>query len=228
MKTLIEHFNILYPAYSAQAIVGATVTVEECEAEDKQHYVRRLHITDFNGWQIPHEISKTNTQLYQLCQQSKPVPKEACHELVRKDCDGLLPYPTDNAHVLLAVEIKTSFDADDILLATRQIIGSIVKLDNMMSLTRRYDRKKIKYKGVIVSRGATASKITGWKDIRDAKTRYLARLAQGKPCVMRKSDLEAVYHPLTLRDIEILHLDVAPGVKETSVTHAELRSRYNI
>lgn len=67
MRTLIDHFNVLYPAYAAHRVQGR-LRVEEMEAEDKEHYVRRLLIDNFDGWQIPHIISKTNTELYQKCQ----------------------------------------------------------------------------------------------------------------------------------------------------------------
>lgn len=224
MRTLIDHFNVLYPAYAAQRVQGR-LRVDEMEAEDKEHYVRRLLIDNFDGWQIPHHISKTNTELYQKCQTGGPSGKD-CHELVRKDCDGLLTYETPKAHVIIAVEIKTSFSQDDILNAVRQIIGSIRKLEAMMSILQGFDSSRVKHKGIIVSRDPSTAQISAWKNLTDPKTRLLTHLARKRPKTLHRAELEALYHPLQLRDIELQHIAVAPASKEAMADALALKSSW--
>lgn len=226
MKTLIDDFNILYPAYSAKQVSG-TVTVEESEAEDSAHFVRKISIDQFDGWQFPHEISKENSSLHKSCQAGAS-GKLMSHELMRKDCDGLLAYQTKRSHVIMAVEIKTSYSSDDILKAVRQIIGSVRKLENMMELLQDHYNDKLKYKGVIISRAASTAQILGWKDMRDPTCRTLVQLAKGKPKFFPKADLEKLFHPLSLRDVEIVNIAVAPTSKEVSVSHQDLCQRWQV
>ena len=199
MKTLIEHFDLLYPKYSSAAFRNCCVVKEKENA--KENAFLELKINGIDGYEIPNMVVKDVTSFYAKAQSRNPL---------NHDCDGIFFSEYSGKKFLFFCELKSSFSSQVIQKAKEQVIGSYLKMHSLLSLLQGYRKDEIEVRGLIVSFKPETERLLAIeeKSENDRSCRFCTLLYNRQKYVMTKMDCERYYKPLCMPDFTIYYVGV--------------------
>lgn len=224
MSVLIDNYNKLYPAFAAKPINSNCVIAEQ-EAEDAQHTFRNLKIKGVSGWMFPHDLPKQATSFYDKSQNGLSDSQEEapCHNILRKDCDGIFCIEENGKVIFYVCELKSSYTIDAVNKAKDQIVGSFLKLLGQLSMLQDFDKNNIEMRGIIVAYEATTERLADAKKLTDRKARFFLRLNELHQCIMPQNRCEQYWHPLSCPEITIKYLEIPQRLKCHEINFCQIK-----
>lgn len=207
MKTLIEHFDLLYPNYTSVVFKDSCVVKEKENL--RENAFLELKINGVNGYEIPNNVVKDATSFYAKAQSREPL---------NHDCDGIFFSEYSGKKFLFLCELKSSFSRKEIQKAKEQVIGSYLKIHSLLSLLQGYRKEEIEVRGLIVSFKPETERLLAIEknSENDRSCRFCSLLHNEQKYVMTKMNCEKYYKPLYMPDFTIHYV----GVPDRQQTYA--------
>jgi hypothetical protein len=136
--SLLESINNLFPKYKTEIIKG-NVSIQEKKPEAK---LREIQFTHDEFWRIDTSMIKDFSSFFQTAQSP---------DFFLIECDGIVVFDYNKQKHILIIELKSSFDTEDIFYARKQIISTYIKLNILLNIIPEYEKEEYIYKGVIAS-----------------------------------------------------------------------------
>lgn len=213
MKTLIEHFDKLYPNYSSKEFEGCHVVREKENECDKAFH--ELTINDIEGYEIPNKIAKDSTSFYTKANSRQPM---------NHDCDGIFFSEYSGQKYLFLCELKSTFASQEIQKAKEQIIGSYLKMHSLLSLLQSYRKDEIEVRGLIVSFKPNVERLLAIekKSESDKSCHFCSCLYRDNKYVMPQKNSERYYAPLCVPGLTIHYVGVPDSQQEYAINFNSL------
>lgn len=205
MKELVENYNKLNPSLCAKWIDG-TCTMMEHENEGSTSVLQQLEITNFVGWQFPHDLPDKIGSFYNISQNS--CSKEKCHEIVRLSCDSILCVEETDKIIFYICELKSSYTKESITHAKDQIVGSLIKLRSVLSILQGFNTKNIEMRGIIFAYDMNSDRLSYFKNTSDPRAIFCLKLYNECEYYMPSKKCNDFWFPLSFPDIKLKYVKI--------------------
>ena len=220
MNTLIENFNNLCPLCAACPVDGDCI-IDEHDNENRFNVFQRLIITDFKGWQFPHDLPNKLSASY--CRLHNPTSNNNCHKVVRLSCDSILCIEEEGKIIFYVCELKSSYDKDQIVHAREQIVGSYIKILALLNTLQGFDMNRIEMRGVIFAYEMNPERLSIFKNTSEIATRFCLKLYEDKIYNMPSSNCESYWYPLSCPDVKLILITVPNLKREHTISFKDIK-----
>ena len=133
--------KLFYPKYN-HAYFHDQVVIEETETKAT---VRKLIFKNSNFHFVDTKMIEDCTSLFHMVAPSNP----SSHEILKKDCDGIILFQNEADKFFFLVELKSGFSTTELFSAMHQIISSYIKSNMLMHLLATYEFSDYTFKAFI-------------------------------------------------------------------------------
>ena len=215
---IIEEYNTLFPQEKAVRTIGTCTITEHEDMVHLTNSLREITYTGVDTYQFSHLLPKKLSGSFQKL----GLKKDSIFGALLKDCDGIFCVDKAGTIHMYFCELKSSFSVQEIVKAKDQIIGSYLKVNNLLQLLQAYKITKFIFHGIIVSYAPNTARLSYLKTVTEKSERFVSMIYNDKQYLMPAQNLDIFYKPIVFNDLLFHYVPVPAGQLTYSIPFANI------